>query len=325
MSFLSARTALVHGLVLLALIDCRTATGPAVPDAAHPAGTLSTKIKGLTGRPFGVRVSSTGIVYTTQQDANSVASFSLAQLTPGASIGVGADPGDVVFNRSGATAFVSAYYGGSVHVIDVASSRQTVAIPIASNAYRLALSADEATLFVSSTDGHVYSVSISGQRVTGSVQLVGAIQGLALSPSGTSLVVSSTNGSVWRLDAATLKILATGAPGGRLQDVAVSKNESEIYVASEDGWVEILDGGSLQRVARITLDGMAPFGLALTPDDAQLYVTSAQSGQLAIIDRTTRTAVQVIRVSGSPRRVAFTTTGSVAVVANESNWVDVVR
>jgi YVTN family beta-propeller protein len=307
------------------LIDCANATGPAVPVATHPAGTLSTKINGLTGRPFGIRVSSTGIVYTTQQDVNSVASFSLAQLTPGASIVVGTDPGDVVFGRSGATAFVSAYYGGSVHVIDVGSSRQTAAIPIGTNAYRLALSADEATLFVSSTDGRVYAVSTSGERVTRSVQLGGAIQGLALSSSGSILVASSTNGSVWKLDAATLAILASAAPGGRLQDIAVSKSESEIYVASEDGWIDVLDGGTLQRIARITLDGMAPFGLALTPDDAQLYVTSPQSGQLAIIDRAMRSPLQVIRVSGNPRRVAFNTSGSIAVVANESNWVDVVR
>ena len=148
-------------------------------------------------------------------------------------------------------------------------------------------------------------MNTSGQRVTGSVQLSGAIQGLALSPSGASLLAASTNGSVWLLDATTLKILASGVPGGRLQDVAFSKNAGEIYVASEDGWVDLLDGSSLQRISRITLDGMAPFGLAVTPDDAQLYVTSPLSGQLAIIDRSTRALKQTIRVAGSPRRVAF--------------------
>ena len=325
MRSLSVRAIFAHNLTLFMLIGCSSATGPATPIATHPEGHLSTRVNGLSGRPFAVRVSSAGVVYATQQDANSVASFSLADATPGPSVSVGADPGDVVFSRNGATAFVSAFYGGSVHVIDVASSRQTGSIPVSNNAYRLALSTDESTLFVSSTDGRVYAVNTSGQRVTGSVQLSGAIQGLALSPSGASLLAASTNGSVWLLDATTLKILASGVPGGRLQDVAFSKNAGEIYVASEDGWVDLLDGSSLQRISRITLDGMAPFGLAVTPDDAQLYVTSPLSGQLAIIDRSTRVLKQTIRVSGSPRRVAFNASGSIAIVANEANWVDLVR
>jgi YVTN family beta-propeller protein len=327
MRSLSVRTAFAYGLALLALSSCRGATQPVVviPGATHPAGNLSTKIIGLTGRPFAVRVSSAGVVYATQQDANSVASFNIADATTGPSVAVGADPGDVVFTRNGAKAFVSAFYGGSIHVIDVASGRQTASIPVSSNTYRLVLSSDESTLFVSSTDGRVYTVSTSGERVTGSVQLGSAIQGLALSPSGASLVASSTNGSVWLLDATTLKILASSVPGGHLQDVAFSKDASEIYVAAEDGWVDVLDGSSLQRISRITLDGMAPFGLAVTPDDAQLYVTSPLSGQLAIIDRGTRALKQTIRVSGAPRRVAFNSTGSIAVIANEANWVDLVR
>src|SRR5450759_782168 len=302
MRSVSVGRALAYGLALFALNNCSSATQPIIGNsgATHPAGNLSTRINGLSGRPFAVRVSSAGVVYATQQDANSVASFNLADATTGPSVAVGADPGDVVFTRNGAKAFVSAFNGGSIHVIDVASSRQTASIPVSSNAYRLVLSSDESTLFVSSTDGRVYTVSSSGERVTGSVQLGGAIQGLALSPSGASLLACSTNGSIWLLDATTLKILASGVPGGYLQDVAFSKDASEIYVASEDGWVDVLDGSSLQRIGRITLDGMAPFGLAVTPDDVQLYVTSPLSGQLAIIDRGTRTIKQTIRVSDVP-------------------------
>ncbi|MEP6730008.1 MAG: YncE family protein [bacterium] len=334
MSFVRVSSVVAHGTALLALMGCGGATPPTggttppnggVAITTHPMGNLSTKIGGLNGRPFGIRVSPANVVYVTQQDANSVASFTLADALPRLAVSVGSDPGDVVFTHTGTTAFVSAFYGGSVHVIDVAGNRQTAMIPVSSNAYRLAISSNDATLFVSSTDGRVYAVSTSDLRVTKSVQLGGAIQGLALSPSGAKLIASSTSGSVFLLDAATLEIVASSATGDHLQDVVFSQTAGEIYVASENGWVDVLDASSLQRLSRITLDGMAPFGLALTPDDAKLYITSSLSGQVAIVDRRLRTLEQSFRVDGIPRRVAFNASGSIAVVANESNWVDVIR
>lgn len=316
---------LARSLALIAL--CVSSSGAQRPlrASSHPKGVLSRQITGLGGRPFAIRVSAKGVVYITQQDANSVATFDLARDVRGRSIAVGEDPGDVVFTRDGATAFVSAYHGGGVHVIDVAKRREIAMIPVSDNAYRLALSADEGRLFVSSTDGSLYVVSVAERRVSTSVRLGSALQGLALSPSGRSLVVTSTGGRVWKLDANALEIMTTGVVRGTPQDVAVSRDESEIYVASESGTIDVLDGASLAGVARVSLDGMAPFGLALTPDDAQLYVTSPVTGSVAIVNRKSRTVVRTIRVGGMPRRVAFDAAGSRAFVANEGNWVDVIR
>ena len=318
------QTRLVRAFALLSVGAC-SATAPSVRTAGHPVGDLSTQITGLSGRPFAVRVSSQGVVFTTQQDANSVATYTLATEARGAPILVGADPGDVVFTRDGNTAFVSAFYGGTVHVIDVARNRQTAVIPVSSNAYRLALSLDEATLFVSSTDGNLYAIDVATGRVSRSVALGGAIQGLALSSSGRTVIASSTVGVVWKLDAATLQIIATRIVGGSLQDIAISQDETEIYVANEGGRIDILDGGTLVVNSSIVLRGLTPFGLSLTPDNTQLYVTSPQTGSVAIIDRGTKALLKTLPVSGIPRRVAFDATGAVAVVANEGNWVDRIR
>jgi len=321
---LSYDRALLLGLSL-SLAACGGATGPRRSAPTHPAGVLSGRVSGFTGRPFAVRVSPDDVVLVTQQDANSVARFSLGATAPELAVPVGADPGDVVFTRDGATAFASAFIGGGVHILDVAAGDEVAAVRISSNAYRLAITSDDGRLFVSSTDGRLYLFDPVGRRVVASVRLQGALQGLALSSSDRWVVVSSTSGTVWKIDAATLEVLATRTIGGTLQDVAIARDGGEIYVASETGWIDVLDGATLEPKQRITLTELKPFGLALTPDDAQLYVTSPTTGTVGMVDRQTRSLLATFSVAGVPRRVAFDASGATAVIANEGNWVDIVR
>jgi len=82
------------------------------------------------------------------------------------------------------------------------------------------------------------------------------------------------------------------------------------------------------NAATLTATGTFPayylFGMALTPDGQQLYAASS-SGTLTIIDRATRTVVNSLYLGGTPRRIAFDEKGFTAVVANEGNWVDVIK
>jgi len=291
----------------------------------HPAGAQSGRMTGLIGRPFGVAVTPSGAVYVTQQDANSVARYSLSSLeSAGATVPVGADPGDVIFNRAGTRAYASTFYGGKVHVIDVATGSQTALYPIGSNAYRLALSGDESRLFVSTVSGTVASVPTSGTGASLFVFLGGSVQGIAVSPSGSTLYATSTSGNVYRIDPATLAIQTTRKLGLTLQGIAVAPNGSELYVANEGGSLLVLDATTLATLAAVPLRGDG-FGVAVTPDGAQIYVTSASAGRLTIVDRATRAVTSTLSLGGVPRRVAFDATGATAVVANEFNWVDVIK
>jgi YVTN family beta-propeller protein len=87
----------------------------------------------------------------------------------------------------------------------------------------------------------------------------------------------------------------------------------------------ILDPTTLATKTTIPLSEAAPFGLGVTPDDAQIYVASAQTRNLTIIDRTSRSVVKTLMLNGVPRRIAFNTTGTKAYIANEGNWVDVIQ
>jgi YVTN family beta-propeller protein len=282
-------------------------------------------VAGLRGRPFGVAVSPSGTVYVTQQDANSVACLTLTtEGSTGASIPVSQDPGDVIFNRAGTVAYVSTFYGNIVHFIDVASGRQTAAIPFGQNAYRLALSADESRLFVTSVTGTLSSVStIRPTAPVTSVYLGGSLQGIALSKSGTTLFVTASDGRIVRLDPATLQVLGSARVGGSLQDVAVSTDGSELYVADEMGAVVVVDAVTLATKTAIEAPRGA-FGLELTPDGRRIYVAST-NGELVVFDRTSRNVLARVNLGGTPRRIAFDATGTTAVIANEGDWVNIVR
>ena len=67
------------------------------------------------------------------------------------------------------------------------------------------------------------------------------------------------------------------------------------------------------------------FGLALSPDLKVLVGTRPGSGEVVLIDRVTRQLLNTVATGGTPRRVAMDLLGSIAAVANESGWVDLIR
>src|SRR5213079_906684 len=115
---LSSLTVVMSVSLLLVACGGASSTGPGGGGGSlkHPSGISGGKMTGLTGRPFGIAVNSSGTVYVTQQDANSVARFTLSTLSSaGTPVAVTADPGDVIFNRAGTRAYASTFFGGQVH------------------------------------------------------------------------------------------------------------------------------------------------------------------------------------------------------------------
>ena len=319
------RSSLIIAVCSLIVAACKSGTSPNnQTHATHPAGNGGLQIIGLTGRPFGIRVTSTGDVLATEQDANQMVRVdSLGGHA--VNVGVGLDPGDVIVNSAGTTAFVSGFNDGTVDVVDLGTNHVTKTIQVSpSNAYRLALSKDGSSLYVTSPDGHLYTVSTSALSVTGSVSL-NASQGMTLNHAGTELYVSSTSGTVWRLDLPGLTTGRSTSLPCTGQDVALPNDDSELYVACENGTVTILDPTTLATKTTITLAGTAPFGLAVTPDAAQIYVASGATHNLTILDRIAHSVVKTVPLNGLPRRIAFNAFGDKAYIANEGNWIDVIE
>jgi YVTN family beta-propeller protein len=324
------RPSLIIAVIAPILSACKSETSPGdgnsgtPPNATHPSGIAGAQIIGLAGRPFGIRLTRSGDVLITEQDLNrAVRVDSLGGRA--VNVGVGFDPGDVIANSAGTTAFVSGFQDGTLSVVDLATNGVSKTIRVStSNAYRLALSTDGSKLYVTSGDGYLYTVTTATLSKTDSVPL-SASQGIAINHAGTELYVSGTSGTVWRLDLPRLTTGQGASLSCAAQDVALPRDDSELYVACEGGTIAVLDPTTLATKRTITLTGAAPFGLAVTPDDAQIYVASAQTRNLTIIDRASYSVVKTITLTGVPRRIAFNATGTKAYIANEANWVDVIQ
>ena len=292
----------------------------------HPAvtGNAVTRILGFGGRPFGLTVTASGDVFVTEQDLNRAMRSDSLGGQP-ANFASGRDPGDVVVSRSG-TAFVSGYFDGTITVVNLSKDTVTQTVQVASsNAYRVVLSKDESQLFVTSNDGHLYTMNTSTRTVTGSIPLSAQSQGLTLNHAGTSLYASATSGVISRLDLPDLTTGKSTSLSCMAQDVALATDDSELYVACEEGRVMVLDPVTLATKEIVSLSGAAPFGLAVSPDNAQLYIASAMTRNLTIIDRATRSVIMTLPIGGTPRRVAFNRLGNRAYVSNEGNWIDVIQ
>lgn len=277
---------------------------------------------GIPSRPFGVSVSSDGVVLVTQQDANSLTRVNLPELAATGTIDVGVDPGDVTFSADGERAYATNYIGGTISVIDVATSEVIGTYPAnGGSPTHAVLSQDESLLYVSTIAGwlNVYSTT-SGALVTS--KLLGSdLNGLARFAD--RLYVSSTAGYLYELTLPTLTVSRTAALGGRPQDVAVTSDGGEIFVADEMGSVRVINRSS-GAAASIPI-GAGGFGLAIDLANRFVFVSQPASGTVTILRRSSRQAVADVNVGGMPRRIAVDGSTGTVVVANEGGWADFIR
>ena len=289
----------------------------------HPTGSRSRRVHGYLGRPFGIHVTTNGAILVTEQDVNV-----MRQLDPrvrgASSFDVGEDPGDVVATRDGEVAYVSGFQDGSITIVRLAGDTisDILRLPTRS-AYRLALSPNERRLYVTSTDGRLYLFNTATRTVATSKSLGGSLQGLTIDHGGTKLFVSSTAGDVWRLERGALRTLRQTHLDCAAQDIALSNDDRELYVACEKGDVVVLDPRTMEQLDVIPVG--SAFGLAVTPDGEQLYVSSPSDGDVEIVELATRKVVSRVSVQGTPRRIAFSPSGDQAYVTNEWNWLSVIE
>ena len=65
--------------------------------------------------------------------------------------------------------------------------------------------------------------------------------------------------------------------------------------------------------------------MAVTPDNAQVYVSTLVDGKVYVLDRVTHASIDSIRTGGSARYIGFDGPGDTAVIPNEGGWVTFVN
>ena len=296
---------------------------PATARSRHPRGELALKVS-LPNKPTDVAVSSIGVVYATRAYAASVERLDLAARQSAASIPVGCNPTRVVFDRTGQRAYVTNQFSDNISVIDVATSRRIHDIPVIGNPAPVIVAPDARRLYVTTNSDVLYAIDAATRQVLRTLALPAPSHHLTMHPHGTRLYVATrAAGTVLEIDATTCTVLRTFEAGGQTQALAIAADCSELYVANESGGLDVVD---LQRgivIASLQLGGAA-YGLALTPDNVQLYVGLVSRERVLVVDRASLRVTNTIGTGGLPREIAFTRSGDCALVANEGGWIDIV-
>ena len=288
----------------------------------HMIVRISSSRVAISGRPFGVAVSSLGQAYITRQDANALSRVIIGPDTVAGTVAVGSDPGDVTFNAGGTTAYVTNFAGGNVGRFTVGAASQSDSASVGGAAFHVRMSASGTHIFVASNNGFLYTLDATTLARVDSVAIDGSPNGLAIKGDTLAYVSSTATGNVTEIDLKGDSLRRTFAVGGTPQDVVLSSNGGTLFVANESGRLDFitLAGGTIGT----PMNNMgSAFGLARTSAGDTLFLTSLD-GIVRKIDGAGHTLLRTYTPGGTPRRVAVAADGT-ALVANEGNWVDIIR
>jgi YVTN family beta-propeller protein len=263
-----------------------------------------------------------GIVYCTLLDAASLVRTTLLadSLFP---VPVDAVPTDVAFSPAGNWAYVANQRAGTVGIVDTRRNAQVAAIPVEGDPFRVMVGPEGLRVYATTNVGNLVEIDPETRTVAWTQRLGGNLNGLAISAGGSRIYVGDVDGRVLELNAAG-EVLRTIAVPGRPQGLALSSDGTELYAAGEAGELTLIDLESGMEKARIRL-GAGGFGIAVTRDETQIWITAPATGELLVVDRASRAIVARIALGGRPRRIAFDQSGNTAVIADEAGAIHVVR
>ena len=275
----------------------------------------------VSGRPFGLAVSTGDAIYVTRLDAGSVVRLDPVTADSVASVAVGAAPTDVIFNAAGTRAYVTNQWSQSVSEIDPATNTELRRISIPADAYIVALAPGDSILYVSANSARTYVIRLASGAIIDSLPT--GIN-FAVAVRDTLLYVGlPLNGRVDVYDRRTRILVRTLATGGRPAGMAFSATGDELYVADELGGLQRWATATGTSLGTVTLSPTGALGVAVQPGTGLVFAGGMQDF-VHVVDPVAGTVLRSLRVGGTPRRIGFRANGD-AFVANEAGWVDVVR
>ena len=303
----------------------RTAPLDHAEAAGRPRGVLASRLV-IADYPFDVAIAPDGAAWLTRVHAAVLQRLQLQPLASTGAIRVGVAPTRVILAPSGARAWVTNQFTKDVAVVDLVSRCRAGSIAMEGDPLAAALSPDLRTLYVTTNFDRLCACALTdnGGRILRSAPLPQACTELAVHPTGNRVYVPTWKaGTILELDARSLSVIHRYDVGGQPLGVALSSNGLRLYCGNERGWIDLVHLPTGKIVRRSFLTPVDE--VALTPDQTVVYASLRAAGQIAMVDADTLVSVGTLETGGLPRHVAFDRLGRVAIVANESGWVDLVR
>jgi hypothetical protein len=221
--------------------------------------------------------------------------------------------------------YSAVYDHPAIEIISIAGTPTiTGEIAVPQQALALLVSPDQRTLYASTDDGRIAVIDLASRAVT---MIPGTSQGLHLSMQSEKplLYVTGNSSQVLEIDLTTntQRTFATPFQAPFVGQASAPTSDGKfLYVASEAGTVEEF---SLTSDARRSFGACNAWGLAISPDDEQLFV-ACSNGEARIIDRLSgRTELVIPSSTGGTRRVSVSPDGFVVLMGAAPGGVMLIK
>ena len=239
-----------------------------------------------------------------------------------------------------ATITVTPYFAGSLYVgsdgysdvtvINSMTKKVVTRIKVGLGPESVAVRPDGSMVYYANFDSNTVSVIGTGTNtVVATVPSNNTPWGICITPDGSKLYVAGAYGKILVIDALTYKQLASVQTGIGAIGITASPNGKYIYVGGTTATqgTDVRDQHSYQyRCGFNAGKGDQPSGIAVTPDNSEIYTANYWSGTVSAMNAATNKVVATISVGYLPTGVTISPDGKYAYVANEySNSVSVIN
>jgi YVTN family beta-propeller protein len=229
-------------------------------------------------------------------------------------------------NPNGGFAYVTSSSSANISVIDTATNTVVTAIPIRSP-FMLAIAPSGNLLYVTHgalVNGVTVINTTTNSVVTNIPVPVDVTEAAAVTPNGAFLYVTSlsfaTGPKLAVIDTASNTVVAfVPLPANFSPGVAITPDGAFAYVANNGGGVcscgggggvpssiSVIDTATNTEVANL-FGGLSPFGVAITPDGAFVYVIDLFDNTVKVLSTATNSPVAIVPVGAFPQSIAIGT------------------
>jgi YVTN family beta-propeller protein len=269
------------------------------------------------------------MAYITNSLSDTVTMVDLGTLKTTGEIKVGKRVHGVCAQADGQKLFVTIESEKTLKVIDTATNEVTTTISLTGRPNQCASTPDGHYVIVPIRDvGGVDIIDIGLGKIVKVLPVQAPHNGYSTGRNDVLWVSSMGERMIKRINLKTLQYTDEIPVGGIPRPFAVTKNEKTLYVALSDyHGFEIVNIADKKEIARVDLPTAPPadcilephtetHGIALSPDEKELWVTSLSDGRLYVYDIAAKTISKGISTGECPNWIGFSPDGKYVTVSN---------
>ena len=246
---------------------------------------------------------------------------------------VGEHPHGVIASPDGKKLYVSIEGTNELIAVDTYTDKIIARVSVGRSPNQIAITRDGRFVFVPLRDDNAVDVvDTAAMKVVDRIKVPAMPHNAYASIDGRHIYIGSMMGSrITVIDASTRKVLHEIAPGNWVRPIAIKRDESLAYTALSElhGFV-VVDLKSQKVIRRFELPSLPPgtpepylktytHGLALTPDERELYVTSMPGNAVFVFSVPELKQLAKIEVGKDPNWIAVHPDGHLVFVSNSSS------